>query len=303
MPIRRAGYVNVSRLKNFTTLRFQDMREKIERISFSTIAILSILISGADILGFWEMIPWMKSRIPSISLFILGTISVYLVLERRSKLDRIDDNTSHLDERMNDLESKYAQISVLFSALGERDHFFEIALIYGLRAYGRLLSEKRVVVDRDHALNFWLDSIRGCIRWHTITYSRPGESWDLEYGDSIALAVQQERIRSGGEIKRLFLVDDDDEFEHIHRVMKEQEKVGVNVRWLLKSEIPKQRRISECIDALGTLDFALVDSSWVWRGHLDRSRRLVRAEAVKDKELAERARVAFNEIFYKGNLP
>lgn len=279
------------------------MKDKIEQIALLSAAILSVLIALMDFLGFLDSIPWLSERIPTISLLLLGIVVSYLSLERRSKLDKIEETTAQLVERMAALENRYGQISIFFSALGQRDHFFDIALIYGLRTYGRLLSEKRVSVDRDHALEFWLDSIRGCKTWHTVTYSRPEESWDLMLGEVIALAVQQERIRSGGEIRRLFLVDDEEEYEHLRKVMKEQESVGVHVRWLVRSELPGHPRVEECIKTLGTRDFALVDNSWIWRANLDMMRRITSAEAVKDKHLVEKARMAFNEIFSRGKLP
>lgn len=279
------------------------MKDKFEQIALLLTAILSILIALTDLLGLIESIPWLSNRIPTISLLLLGIVAAYLILERRSKLDKIDESSSELIQRMEALESRYTKISLLFDALGERDHFFEIVLLYGLRAYGRLFSERRIRVDREHALEFWLDCIRGCKRWLTVTYARPEESWDLKFGGEIALAVQQERIRSGGEIKRLFLVDDEKEYEHLRKVMKEQESIGVKVKYLIKSDLPKQKIVSDCIDALGTLDFALVDNVWVWKMNLDKARRPGSSEAIKNKNLAEKAQIAFNEIFGVGKLP
>jgi len=59
-------------------------------------------------------------------------------IERGSKLETLKEITTDMTNRMSSLESRYARIDVLFSALGSRDHFFEIALIYGLGSYGRL---------------------------------------------------------------------------------------------------------------------------------------------------------------------
>ncbi len=66
------------------------MEAKIERIVFGIIAIFSILISIADWLGLLDNVPFLAGRVPALTLLVVGFIAGYLVLERRSKLDRIE---------------------------------------------------------------------------------------------------------------------------------------------------------------------------------------------------------------------
>jgi len=66
------------------------MEEKLERIVFSIIAVFSILISIVDWLGLLDKFPFLVGRVPTLTLLVLGLIAGYLVLERRNKLDRIE---------------------------------------------------------------------------------------------------------------------------------------------------------------------------------------------------------------------
>ncbi len=269
------------------------MKEKIEQIVFLVIAILGILVAIADFLGF-NVFPWLS--IPAFTLLMLGTITVYLIMERRSKLDNIH-------EILTSIHSQYSQINLFFRALGEKDHFFEIALLYGLRGFARIVSEKRVVVDKRYANDFWLDCIRGCKRWFALSYTAPEESWDMSLGENLALAIQQERISSGAEIRRVFIVDNAEEYEHLKGIMKKQESIGVHVRWLMRNDIPKQITLQDNLRTLVTLDTTLVDDSWVWREYLDGKRRSTGCEATRDRELVDTARMVLKEIFDKAKLP
>jgi hypothetical protein len=66
------------------------MKDKLEQIAISLIAGLSVLISLLDWLGVLEGISFLSQRIPNLTLLSLGLIAGYLVFERRSKLDRIE---------------------------------------------------------------------------------------------------------------------------------------------------------------------------------------------------------------------
>mgnify|MGYP000151763941 CR=1 FL=1 len=67
------------------------MRDKVEQILLFAAAGISIVISVLDLSGLIEGLPFLSNRIPTLSLLILGIIVGYLALERRGKLDTIEE--------------------------------------------------------------------------------------------------------------------------------------------------------------------------------------------------------------------
>lgn len=64
------------------------MRDRIEQFSLLATAVISIIISLLDLLGLLEGM--LAERISTLSLLVLGIVVGYLALERRSKLDKIE---------------------------------------------------------------------------------------------------------------------------------------------------------------------------------------------------------------------
>ncbi len=66
------------------------MEEKIEKLAMGATAVLSVAISLLDLLGVLDAIPWLAGRTSALTLLVVGFLAGYLVLERRSKLDKIE---------------------------------------------------------------------------------------------------------------------------------------------------------------------------------------------------------------------
>jgi hypothetical protein len=266
-------------------------KERVEQVVILIAAVFSVTISLADFFGLLDSMPWLAERIPSLTLLMLGVITGYLILERQ----RI--------QGVLDLEHRYSQINAFFNAFRENDHFSEVALIYSLRPYGKLVNERMVEVDRNHVLNFWRDCVRGCKHWFAVDYSKQEESWSSGWGDVSAQGIQQERIHAGAVIRRVFIVDNESQYERLKPVMKTQESIGIEVRWLTKDELLKNEFVSDHIKVLGTLDVAIIDDTWIYRGFVDQARRLTHASGTKERELTDIAKFVFREAFRKGKIP
>ena len=232
------------------------MREKIEQLVLLSTAILSIVLSVADIFGLLDKITWLSANIPSITLALLGTIAVYLVLERRGKLDEIQKSLDSLD-------GKLSHVNAFFGAFRIRDHFNEIALIYELRREGKLTSDNSLFVEKNKVLNLGRDCMAGSKRWLAMTYTKQEVSWDTGWGNAIAQGIQAERISAGGTIKRVFVLDDLNEYDRMKKIIEGHKKIGVDVRWILKKDLLKNQLVAERIKSLGTLDVSIVDDSWI----------------------------------------
>lgn len=77
--------------KQVSTWGRRDRFEQISTWSAWVVAGISIIISLLDLIGVWSGIPFLAGRLPTITLLVLGIVAGYLALERRSKLDKIDE--------------------------------------------------------------------------------------------------------------------------------------------------------------------------------------------------------------------
>jgi hypothetical protein len=184
---------------------------------------------------------------------------------------------------------QYEAVSSLLVELRAPDKFSELLLLYGLKDLGNL-SRFFISVGKDEVRNFWRDCIaRASIKWSVLTYARPDETWGLTSWGEEALAIQRERIVSGCTIERVFIVEDEDEKNKLYEIMKRHSLQGINVFWLLKSDLLANETAAAYCNEIGTLDFAVVDDSWVYRTLFDRQRTIVGANATKSEEMCKKA--------------
>jgi hypothetical protein len=76
------------------------MQEKVEHAVLALTAIISILISILDLFKVLDAVPAVAKGVPAITLLVLGLITGYLTLERRSKLDKIENLVVESTERV-----------------------------------------------------------------------------------------------------------------------------------------------------------------------------------------------------------
>ncbi len=77
-----------------------------ETVTLFTAAAVVILFSIADLLGLLDNLPSIKAQAPVVTLAVLGIVLAYLVIERRSSLDRIDMSVTRTFEHLQVLEAR-----------------------------------------------------------------------------------------------------------------------------------------------------------------------------------------------------
>jgi hypothetical protein len=104
-----------------------------------------------------------------------------------------------------------------------------------------------------------------------------------------AIAVQEERIKNGCKFSRIFCIDSESEKEMLRDEMLTQQKIGIEVGYVLKQELLSNKLLNEYQKDMGTLDVAVIDDAWVMRGHLDKDRNFIGASATRDNEILKKA--------------
>jgi hypothetical protein len=191
-------------------------------------------------------------------------------------------------------------ISAFIQVLVGDNAFSELRLLYGFRARGSRVSEKLVRVPMEDVRRFWRDCMaRATTRWFVTTYALPDETWNLGWGTAVSQSIQRERIEAGCRITRVFVVDSEKERDKVLQTMKDQKSLGIEVRWILKEDLTSSSEVRLKLLALGTLDTAVVDESWVYRTELDTERHIAGASATNDQGLLESAQFVVKEAYAK----
>lgn len=82
------------------------LKEGVETLSLAACAALVILYSVADLLGLLDGLPFLRSQAPVITLAALGAILAYLLVERRSSIERLHTGIDATLERLGTLEAR-----------------------------------------------------------------------------------------------------------------------------------------------------------------------------------------------------
>mgnify|MGYP006300579019 CR=1 FL=1 len=193
-------------------------------------------------------------------------------------------------------EEVASKIEGLLELLQQPNPVSELALLFGLRNALQLTGSS-ILVNRDKAWEFWRECmLRTKIKWSVISYSVPDEGWLLAWNNAV-LVLQSERIASGCQIERVFLVETENEVSQLQQVMQKQIDIGIKVSYALKKDVSTER-VKELLKITGTMDFAVIDGSWLFFSNLDKSRKVVSVGAARDPEVVKCANTLFEEISF-----
>ena len=192
------------------------------------------------------------------------------------------------------IKTQYEVVISMKNALEPNDKFGEIALVYGLRYYGKL-AKSFVSVDKDHIWDFWRDCmIRAYNKWDVLTYTTSEETWNSGWSKK-TLSIQSERIVDGCVIERIFLVESQEERNKLQEIINQKKEIGIKVSWLLKDDLLANKAARNYYNNIGSLDFAIIDNTWIYMTRLDSQRQMIGACATKDPEIVEKAKLLLIE--------
>lgn len=276
--------------------------------------------------------------VDNLPLIVLSLIAIELVWERFETLNRVDkflskveeedtklteienvvdrvkvfidnlDNISYID-KLNAVysafvhfEKRYSQVNAFFNVLERNEKFQYLALKYGLRRLTRIIDEETVQVqDYSETLETWRECILESKEWLASSYAKNAWGTGDGFGDKISFDYQRLRIETDGDICRVFIVDDDEEYERLKPVMKKQSDIGVSVRWVKREFLEKLPHVKRAQKELDTWDVALVDhQKWTFVFDLDQNHNISGCTISMRKQNVEWARTIFQEAWGAG---
>ncbi len=128
-------------------------------------------------------------------------------------------------------------------------------------------------------------------------YIHPDEGWGRAYGELVH-EIQRTKVKvNNATIRRVFIVDDEDEVKTLRNVMVRQKDAGIHVRYIFKKEIDTTSMLKSVANTLETLDFDLVDHKYVWLTFLDANRRIIEGKVVFGKEECDKYKRFHDNLF------
>ena len=271
------------------------------------VAIGSISIAVLDFLGFLHQ-TFLEDRIGAMTLLIIGIVAGYLVLERRASLERLNESVRQLNNsfhqfasKVEPLEKAASRMTLLFEGF-EGERFSELRLLYGLRSYNSQVTRNEIRVGRDQVFDLWTESLREATTFLAFNYVSADEVWGTKgWAFKVAHAAQISRLHLGATIKRVFIIDSPDEYAKIKDLMHLQKEAGVEVKWILKTEISGKPILDQYIRELGTWDFVAIDQDLLFRVEIDGQRQMTGCTLVRNRDLHQKALHVFREALQSGH--
>ena len=151
-----------------------------------------------------------------------------------------------------------------------------------------------VEVARSEVTRVWLDRLwRTSSRYWGVIYTAPGEVVDTNVFQ-LGLAVLSAKVRVDQvDVRRILLVDDKEELEHLLPVMRAQHDNNIAVRYLLRESVTAHPLLNQQVKQLSTLDFSVMDRDVVWLLLLDGHRRIQAGALHFDQAMNER----YSEVY------
>ena len=258
---------------------YKKSRINMSKIKFGKYVFFLLDITGAALFGFITSF-WLNAE----TAFIVGMLAF------------ISTQFVRFQVSLNTLREQTSRTEAYFSAIVTNDKFNEMQLLYNIRK-SYTLTDDSIIVDKNHILELWRDAIsRVDSSWIAIQYARPDQTWGLGWGSSIGLNIQEERIKSGCTIKRIFVIDNEDEKHIWVETVKLQKMIGVKVGWVSKSRLMANTTLFEKFSNLKTMDIALADSRWAFLIYLDYNRNCIEACLTRKNDVIKEVNFVVNEI-------
>lgn len=285
------------------------LRRLAEDFLLILVAVVSISLGALRIIGLFQL-PIITDQLENITLSVVGLVAGYLVLERRrvfeqlgDTVDRLGESNRQLSASLHQVEREAVRTNAFFDGL-VGDRFAELKLLYGIRAHSVAVRDNMINGTADQAYQMWADALQEATSFLAFNYASPDEVWGTKgWALNVAHALQVSRISLGATIKRVFVIDDACEYDKIRNVMKAQETDGIQVRWLLKTEVLAQAQAIGYLKEIGTWDLVLVDTDLLYLVYLDDNRHIKGCSLIRDSNMHSKLLHMFREFFESAHDP
>jgi hypothetical protein len=128
-------------------------------------------------------------------------------------------------------------------------------------------------------------------------YIHPDEGWGRAYGE-LFNEIQRTKVKvNKATIRRVFIVDGEEEVDKLRSVMYQQKERGIRVKCIFKKKIENTTMLKAPVRGIETLDFDVIDLKYVWSTILDKNRKIKYGKVVFGKEECDRYKRFYDYLF------
>ncbi|KPK62643.1 hypothetical protein AMJ83_10260 [candidate division WOR_3 bacterium SM23_42] len=128
-------------------------------------------------------------------------------------------------------------------------------------------------------------------------YVHPDEGWGRAYSE-LYHEIQRTKIKvNKATIRRVFIVDDENEVNTLRTVMSRQKQVGIHVKYIFRKKIESTSLLKIAADTLDTLDFDIIDHKFVWLTLLDANRKIKEGKVLFGREECDKYKRFHDNLF------
>ncbi|REL27388.1 hypothetical protein [Thalassotalea euphylliae] len=216
------------------------------------------------------------SALLSVVVGLLSTLIMVLFVETYRQ---------HAD--IKDVKSTYEQ---LIKIISESKHQVEQKMSYILK-YGIVSFEDR---DMPSVWRELLWNVKSC--YYATNYIRSDDIYNNPWADA-ALAIQKAKtFGENVDIKKVFIVDSEDELARLMPTIEAQKDAGINTRYILKNDIENSITLKAESNEIESIDFGIFDDSSVFIWKL-KERSFVGGEIKLKSEELVRYKAFYNHMF------
>ena len=249
-----------------------------ERFRLSLLISFLLAIIGGVLAGFVFDLPGPQSFLGGLLLFIIAELFLLLLESEHSRAVRNSVLSLTKNIRVDEPFSNY------YLAL----------TINRLRLNARGITHKGINISKEDTTRIWTECVANCnSELLTTSYVLISEWWSKEYADP-NVELRKSKARQCNSIRTLFLWDDSSEISDLKPIADNLKSAGINASHAPIESLKTDHVRDSKLKRIGTPDFGIIDSRWVFLHYLDESRQTKGGFLTDDTETVEACRILLN---------
>lgn len=240
------------------------------------------------VLVYW-LVP-ITSATEKFVLSLLGSLLSVVIVEFLKQSVQVKDLTKICEEASKKVNRLEQNLGSLNSSLADR--FRASAQLEALLRY------RTETIPSGRMDEVWLELIWGIRSEYLATnYINAPALYRTGYAGS-ALAIQSTKIKTmSAKIRKVFIVDSDNELNEIRDILTQQKEAGIEVKYIHKKKIDANQGLAAKCAHLETIDFGLFDSHVLLLWFLGKKKRSVEEGKVLVGGNFEDYKIFFNSLY------